>query len=215
MKIKIEAVTNVEQEAAAARVRREAFGTEWPVELCRTTPNNLSRAKQLIARVESSGEAVATLTVLDTTGHQVLHQKYDLPFAAFQRTARHTQMAVLKRYRGLNLPLHLMLEARRLYIIPGGFTHTWLLIRADRAMHSRFCTMLDFSASSQVVIGEQGASRVLLRDEMTDDADIADMQTRAFLEEVRPKDLQIVTDFEADEMASSSVLIRDDEWIAH
>jgi hypothetical protein len=216
MKIRIEAVSNLEQEAAASRVRREAFGTEWAVELCRIAPNNVSRANQLIARILPGNEAIATLTVLETTGNRALHEKYDLPFATFQRVARYTQMAVLKPYRGLNLPLHLLLEARRRYVIPSGFTYSWLLIPAERAMYSRFCTMLDFSASSRIVIGEQGPSRVLLRDEMCAEADAADLQTKSFLEEVRPRELQILTDFDPDTpVIDYSGFIGEDEWIAH
>ena len=81
------------------------------------------------------------------------------PFEENDRVGRYAQMAVLKPYRGLNLPLYLLLEARQLYVLGGGFTHTWLLFRADRAMSTRFCTRLNFSASSRIVQGEEGACR--------------------------------------------------------
>lgn len=227
MKIRIEAVTNVEQEAAAARVRREVFGTEWATELCRIAPEDLPRANQLIARVLPEDEVVATLTLLDTTGNHTLHEKYGLPFNGIERVGRYTQMAVLKPYRGLNLPLYLLLEARQFFVL-GSFSHTWLLFRADRAMASRFCRMLDFSASPHVVPGEEGPCRVLLRAEKTHKADVADMQTRRFLDKVRPKQLQIVRTSEtagadAAEQRNSllrsgrpySGFVREDEWVAH
>ncbi len=151
MKIRIEPVTSLEQEAAAAWVRRQVFGTEWATELCRIAPDERPRASQLIARVLPDDEVVATLTLIGTTGNHALHDKYELPFNGADRVGRYTQMAVLKPYRGLNLPLYLLLEARRLFVV-GNFTHTWLLFRADRAITSRFCRMLDFSASSHIVI---------------------------------------------------------------
>jgi hypothetical protein len=212
MKVRIEAVTRVEQEAAAARVRREVFGTEWAVELCRIAPNSF-RGNQLIARVVPDGPVIATLTVLETTGAHELHEGHGMFFDDSDRVARYTQMAVLRPYRGLNLPLYLLLEARRRYIIPGGFTYTWLLIGAERAIASRFCTMLDFSASSQTVLGDQGISRVLLRHETAHDADIADMQTRSFLEEVRPQHLEVIPATES-AAVSSYGLVHEDEWIA-
>jgi hypothetical protein len=213
MKIRIEAVTSVEQEAAAARVRREVFRTEWAVELRRIAPQDSFRGNQLIARVVPDGPVIATLTVLETTGEHALHEEHGMYFDDSDRVARYTQMAVLRPYRGLNLPLYLLLEARRLYIIPGGFTYTWLLIGAERAIASRFCTMLDFSASSQTVLGDQGISRVLLRHETAHDADIADMQTRSFLEEVRPKHLEVIPATET-AAVSSYGLVHEDEWIA-
>jgi hypothetical protein len=51
MKIRLEAVTNAEQQAAAARVRHEVFGTAWALQLCRIAPDDLSHVHHLIARV--------------------------------------------------------------------------------------------------------------------------------------------------------------------
>src|SRR6267142_5977516 len=131
-------------------------------------------------------------------------------------------MAVLKPYRGLNLPLYLLLEARRLFVV-GNFTHTWLLFRADRAIASRFCRMLDFSASAPIVQGEEGPCRVLLRAERTHRADLADLQTRRFLDKVRPKQLQVIPPSETgranavqrDLSLRSGRLVGEDEWVAH
>jgi len=168
--------------------------------------------------------------ILDTTSNRTLQEKYDLPFDRFDQVARYTYMAVLKPYRGLNLPLYLLLEARQLYVIPRGFTYTWLLFPADRAMSSTFCTTLGFSIQTPVVYGEQGRSRVLLRNEKSHEAHVADMQTRCFLDSRRPKALEVVPIFEATiapeagpEFSAGlrrwpqrySRLVRDDEWVAH
>jgi hypothetical protein len=101
-------------------------------------------------------------------------------------------MAVLKPYRGLNLPLYMLLEANRLYIAPGNFKYTWLLFQGERAISSKFCTMLGFSASSKLVHPEQGPSRVLMRDERSRETHVADMQTRSFLDTLRPGQFEIM-----------------------
>src|SRR5215469_18033670 len=121
MKIRLEAVTNHEREAAAARVRREVFGAELGIETSNSGRTDHSRLQQVIARVLPENEVVATVTVLDTSGNCSLHEKYGLAFGAFDKVARYTHMAVLKPYRGLSLPLYMLLEARKLYIIPGRF----------------------------------------------------------------------------------------------
>lgn len=226
MKIRLEAVMTVEQNDAAARVRREVFGTEWAIERNGISSIDMARADQLIARVLPEGEVVATVTILDTTGNAALHEKYGLPFSRFDRVARYTQMAVLKRYRGLNLPLYLLLDARRLYILPNAVTRTWLLFPQGRAAFSRLCARLGFSASSQVVDAEQGPSHVLLRDEKSHAADVADMRTRSFLDAGRPKQLEVITVSERSIETPEpryfggvsyrlySRVVSEDEWIA-
>ena len=176
-------------------------------------PKRLSSANQLIARVVPDGQVIATLTVVDTTGEHMLHEEHGMFFTDSDRVARYTQMAVLKSYRGLNLPLYLLLDARRHLIVAGGFTRTWLVIQAEKAIASRFCTMLDFSTSSHTVHSDLGLSRVLMRDETNEDADIADMQTQSFLEEVRPKELEIIP-LPIPAAVSAYGLVREDEWIA-
>lgn len=228
MKVRLEAVTNVEQQAAAARIRREVFGTEWAIEVPRIDPHDFARVNQVIARVLPADEVVATVTILDTTGNRTLHEKYELAFGRFDRVARYTHMAVLKPYRGLNLPLYMLLEARQLYVIAGGFTYTWLLFPADRVMSSTFCKTLGFSASTQVVQGEQGRCRVLLRNEKSHETHVAETQTRCFLDSIRPKRLQVVRISQAATAAESVPefpagsrwrsycgLVREDEWVAH
>ncbi len=207
MKIRLEEVTNIEREAAAARVRREVFGTEWGIELSRIAPNDFSRATQIIARVLPDDEVVATVAILDTTGNRVLHEKYELPFGSGDRVARYTHMAVLKPYRGLNLPLYMLLEARQRYIIAGGFTYTWLLFQSDRATSTKLCTTLGFSASTEVTNCEQGRCRVLVRDEKSTEAHVADMQTRCFLNSLQPRRLKVLPICEGDP-ADESISLR-------
>jgi hypothetical protein len=193
MKIKLEAVTNIEQAAAAARVRRQVFGTEWAFELCGIAPDNLSRGNQLIARVLPGDDVVATVAVVDTTGNRSLHERYELHPGRFDRVARYTHMAVLKPYRGLHLPLYMLLEARWLFVIPGGYACSWLLLQEERAISSTFCTTMGYSVSTRVVDSEQGRVRVLLRNEKSHEADAADRLTRRFLDSIQPKPLEVVS----------------------
>jgi hypothetical protein len=81
------------------------------------------------------------------------------------RVARYTQLAVLRPYRGMNIPLQLVAEARRRFVVPEGFDYTWLLYNAQHARSSSFCSQLNFEASAAVFDTEYGPSRVLTRSE--------------------------------------------------
>ena len=226
MKIRLEAVTNHEREEAASRVRREVFGGELGIETSYSGRTDHSRIQQVIARVLPENEVIATVTVLDTTGNCCLHEKYGLAFGASDRVARYTHMAVLKPYRGLSLPLYMLLEARQLYIVPGRFTYTWLLFPADRAVSSTFCTALGFLAGTGIVNGEQGPCRVLLRNEKSHQAHVAEVQTRSFLTFMQSRPSQVVpfSETEAEPVLGVPAgsrrqpycgFVREDEWLGH
>ena len=72
---------------------------------------------------------------------------------------------MLKPYRGLNIPVQLVAEARRQFVLPEGIDYTWLLFNADRARSSSFCSELGFHAGTEAFDTEYGRSRVLLRSE--------------------------------------------------
>jgi len=134
-------------------------------------------------------------------------------------------MAVVKTYHGLKLPLYMLLEAHRLYVVPGGFVYTWLSFPSDRAASSTFCRLLHFSPTSRVLEGEQGPCRVLLRREGTADARYADMKVRSFLDAVQPERLRVIPTLERTPPLDSSEystttwraysgLVQEDEWVA-
>jgi hypothetical protein len=75
------------------------------------------------------------------------------------------QLAVRKPYRGMNLPVQLVLEGRRQFVLPRRIEHTWLLFNAERARSSSFCRLLGFRASTERFHTEYGLSRVLLHHE--------------------------------------------------
>jgi len=135
----------------------------------------------VIARVELTGEPVAALTVVDTTGEADLREQYGLHLRPDARTARYTQLAVSKPYRGMNLPLKLILKAHYHFVAPGEFTHTWLLFDAKRAANSSLCARLGFSASERVFRSQYGINRILVRDERSAFCEQAIRQTQQYL----------------------------------
>jgi hypothetical protein len=96
--------------------------------------------------------------------------------------ARYTQLAVLKPYRGLNLPVRLILEAHRTFVRPKEIRYTWLLFDAARARTSSLCQLLGFSASSRRFLTEYGCSRALTRDESTMQARSCDRTAQSWVD---------------------------------
>ncbi len=161
----IEAIESAAQESAAAHIRHEVFGREWNCKVDAPASGHPAKALHLLARVGPHGEPAATLSVVDTTGDTALHERFGLPFDRYTRVARYTQLAVLKSYRGLNIPLALIVEARRRFVSRGRLEYTWLLFHSERARSSALCRLLHFNASDQTFRTEYGRMRVLVKDE--------------------------------------------------
>jgi len=151
---------------AAAAIRKEVFEEEWKCTPEGLTSHNFGQRIDLIARVASSGEPVAVMAVVETTDDILLHKRFSLPFSPTDRSARYSQLAVLKRYRGLDIPLRLILEGDRQFVKPQGMRHTWLLFDADRANFCSFCRLLGFHAGDRIHQSEYGRVRVLTRNEI-------------------------------------------------
>ncbi|MGE0127973.1 MAG: hypothetical protein AB7U82_07830 [Blastocatellales bacterium] len=170
MEIVIKPVTSSEDRDAMFRIRQEVFEHEWGIALAQLRMFDEARALNLLARVEpagveSRGHPVAALTVVDTSGDEQLHESYGLSFAPQARAARYTQLAVLKPYRGMDIPVRMILEAHHRFVIPSRFDYTWLLFDARRAASSSLCQWLAFSSSERAFASEYGFSRSLVRDE--------------------------------------------------
>src|SRR5262245_22607079 len=120
------AVTGKDKEAALA-VRRQVFGVEMGVPLAYLELPEYANGLQLLARDRLNGDPVASLTLLETTGHPALHREYRLPFGPDARSVRYTQLSVLKPYRGHKLSLRLMLEGYRRFVEPERFDYSWLV----------------------------------------------------------------------------------------
>jgi hypothetical protein len=164
MKIIVETVMSHEDESAMWQIWRDVFEREMGITLA---PSEVSKnaLAHLLARGEPGGEPVGTLSVINTSGDQQLHASYGLKFEPGARVARYMHLAVLKPYRGLNIPLMMIMEAHRRIIIPHRFDHTWLLFDAQRAPTSFLCQRLGFTTTADTFISEYGCRCPLVRDE--------------------------------------------------
>jgi hypothetical protein len=177
----IKMATSEEDLLLMRRIRRQVFEYEMGLALPALSAQEGVAAAHVIARAEATGAPVAALTVVDTTNETDLCGRYGLRLHPYARTARYTQLAVVKPYRGMNLPLMLMLKAHYHFVVPGGFTHTWLLFDAERAASSSLCARLGFSATERVFHSQFGVNRVLLRDERSAFCEQAIRQAQQYL----------------------------------
>src|SRR5215510_3815274 len=177
----IEMATSKDDLSAMRRIRQQVFEYEMGLTLPPLNAPEGVAAAHVIARVELTGEPVAALTVVDTTNEAVLREQYGLHLHPDARTARYTQLAVSKPYRGINLPLMLILKAHYHFVAPGEFTHTWLLFDAKRAANSSLCARLGFSAGERVFHSQLGITRILVRDERSAFCEQALRQTQQYL----------------------------------
>jgi hypothetical protein len=183
----IEMATSEEDLLSMRRIRRQVFEYEMGLALPALSAPEGAAAAHLIARAEATGAPVAALTVVETTNETDLCGRYGLWLHPSARTARYTQLAVVKPYRGINLPLMLILKAHYHFVVPGGFTHTWLLFDAKRAANSSLCAHLGFSVSERVLHSQFGVTRLLVRDEQSAFCEQAIRQTQQYLAAVAQK----------------------------
>src|ERR1035438_10847159 len=118
MKISIDYTGSPEAAGDALRIRKEVFCGEWKLTLPSLSDGDPDRQLTLVAYSASGNRPLAALTVMDTTKDEQLHSRIRLAFSSGVRVARYTQLAVLQPYRGMNLPIQLILEARRRFIVP-------------------------------------------------------------------------------------------------
>jgi hypothetical protein len=183
----IEMATSKEDMLSMRRIRQQVFEYEMGLQLpALIAPEGVAIA-HVIVRAEITGAPVAALTVVDTTNETDLCGRYGLCLHPNARTARYTQLAVIKPYRGMNLPLMLILKAHYHFVVQGEFTHTWLLFDAKRAANSSLCAHLGFSASESVFHSQFGVNRLLVRDERSAFSEQAIRQTQQYLAAVAQK----------------------------
>jgi hypothetical protein len=179
MDIVIEEIANSEDVAAMVQVWQQVFEREMGITLPKdSAPGNISH---WLARTKQSREAVGTLTVVDTSGRHELHDNLGLGFDGQARVARFTHLAVLKPFRGMNIPLALMLEAHRNVIVPNGFDYTWLLFNVEKAAASFLARQLGFTLLPQTFVSEYGCRCPLVRNERTPEAARAIRRAESYL----------------------------------
>jgi hypothetical protein len=181
MEIIIEKVITETDFDAIMRIQDQVFGREMGIKVAPSDPSDNGRARYLIARVGSEREPVGSLCVLDTSNHDELHQSFELKFELSARAARYTHLAVLKPYRGMNIPLAMMIEAHRSVIVPSQFDYTWLLFDVERARKSFLSARLDFKPLPKTFVSEYGCRCALVRDERAPDARQAIRQAEEYL----------------------------------
>jgi len=165
MKIIVEQVTNDSAADAIMRIRYQVFEREMGIKLALSDFGENGHATYLLARVGPEKEAVGSLCVTDTSDDHLLHKNFGLEFEPQARVARYTHLAVLKPYRGMNIPLAMMIEAHRSLIVPRQFDYTWLLFDVERAANSFLSARLGFTPLSETFVSEYGHRCPLVRDE--------------------------------------------------
>ncbi len=167
MKIIVEQVTSDSAADAIMRIRYQVFEREMGIKLALSGLSENGHATYLLARVGPDQEAVGSLCVTDTSDDHLLHKNFGLEFEPQARVARYTHLAVLKPYRGMNIPLAMMIEAHRSLIVPRQFDYTWLLFDVERAANSFLSARLGFTPLSETFFSEYGYRCPLVRDERT------------------------------------------------
>ena len=165
MEIMVEQVTNDDGVEAIMQIREQVFVRELGIDLLPSSSSENGRATFLLARVGPDKEAVGSLCVMDTSNLDELHEGFGLKFEPGARVARYTHLAVLKPYRGLHIPLAMMLEAHRRVIVPRQFDYTWLLFDVERAPDSFLVHQLGFGTLPGAFVSEYGCRCPLVRDE--------------------------------------------------
>jgi len=179
MDIVIEEIVRSEDAAAMFEVWKQVFEHEMGITLPQdSAPGNISH---WLARLRQSRKPVGTLSVIDTSDQHQLHASLGLGFDPQARTARFTHLAVLKPFRGMNIPLAMMLEAHRRVIVPGQFDYTWLLYDVEKAAGSFLARQLGFTLLPQTFVSEYGCRCPLVRHERTPEAARAIRQAESYL----------------------------------
>jgi hypothetical protein len=165
MEIIIEPVIDEQHRIAMRRIRQQVFERELGLAFTQLDETDRPGSFHLLARVSRYSEPAAVLSVVDTSDDYQLHERYGLSFERGARVARYTQLAVLKPYRGMNLPLRMIFEAHCQFVSPSRFDYTWLLFNAERAASSLLCRHLAFIPGRSAFQSEFGCTRTLVRDE--------------------------------------------------
>ena len=168
MDIVIKKIETSEDFAAMLEVWKQVFEFEMGIVLPQDDAS--SNTSHWLARLERSREPVGTLSVVDTSDQRELHESLALRFDPGARVARFTHLAVLKPYRGKNIPLAMMLKAHRSMIAPGQFDNTWLLFDVERAANSFLSRRLGFTLLPQTFVSEYGCRCPLVRNEHSQEA---------------------------------------------
>ena len=184
MDIVIKQIESSEDFAAMLEVWKQVFEYEMGIRLASDAATNAHTVSHLLARLGPGGQAIGTLGVFDTTNENQLHESLGLKFDRQSRVARFMHLAVLKPYRGMNIPLTMMLEAYRSIIAPRQFDYTWLLFDVERATRSFLLRQVGFKPLPQTFVSEYGCRCPLVRNEHSQEAKRAIRQAELYLKQL-------------------------------
>jgi GNAT superfamily N-acetyltransferase len=170
VEIIIKTVAGGADESAMRSIRHEVFEREMGIRLDHAAAPDDGSMAHLLARAYPGREAVGTLSVVDTSGDERLHAGHNLCFEPGARAARFMHLAVVKAFRGRNIPAMMMLEAHRRFVAPRRYDYTWLLFNAERAPTSFLARLLGFSPKADIFTSEYGRRCPLVRDERAAEA---------------------------------------------
>ena len=144
-----------------SRVRTEVFTVEHKVKFNPLPGPGEKGVWHFLVR--EAEQAIATVSVVDTTADRELIQRYLLPFGDTDRAARYAQLAILRPYRGQAISRILIETAEAVAIRPNKFEFEWLLFPAAHARTSVLTRCLGFTAEARCLQSEFGPCHVLVR----------------------------------------------------
>jgi len=169
MRFNLEIAATASCRADARFVEEVVFHREMGIRLPQLHDVHGAPMLQFIARA-SSGTPAGLLTVVETTGDNRILRRCGIAASAAGRSARYTRLAVMPEFRGMGLPVRLILEAHRSFVVPNSMTRSWLLFDAGRAATSLISLLLGFAPARRTVWSELGSCRALVRDEQAQGA---------------------------------------------
>jgi acyl carrier protein len=161
--IRIEAVTTNQQWAEMLGIRTQVFTIEHGFSFDPLPRPGERGVWHFLAR--DNHDAIATLSVVDSTRDSQVHQRYRLTFEKNDRIARYAQLAILKPYRKRDIFKTLIETAETAVVRPNGFAVGWLLYPAAQARSSMLIKSLGFTAEAPLLTTEFGKCHVLVRRE--------------------------------------------------
>jgi GNAT superfamily N-acetyltransferase len=161
--VRIETVFTKQQWAEMSGIRTLVFTGECGFSFQSLPGPGETGIWHLLAR--DNHDAIGTLSIVDTTADNQVHERYNLSFGDNDRVARYAQLAILKPHRKRGVFEMLMEAAQRAVIRPNGFTIGWLLYPAPYAQSSVLTHGMGFNARAPLLTTEFGQCHILVRKE--------------------------------------------------
>jgi acyl carrier protein len=163
--VQIEAATTGQQWAEMLAIRTQVFSSEHGLSVRPLPEPGATGVWHFLAR--NNQDAIGTLSVVDTTGNQEVHRRYELDFGKNERVARYAHLAILRPYRKRGIFKMLIEAAESAVIQPNGFAVSWLLYPDAHGRSSVLTRCFRFCVKAPVLRTEFGSCYVLIRREQS------------------------------------------------